>query len=437
MSAPAAEIETNERNLCAAVMVGGSYAFHEARAAGVQVADFKNHELCGAFTAFAEIIAAGGEIDRDSFVAAVAKHLPPQGVSAPSLADYLLDLDIAPEQARYYATLVHGAGFKRRAQAEIAGFATDARGWEGSGPELVEEAQRRFIALSTEGAGRRGAYLRDIIPEHFKRIRAEYDNPRGLRGLPTGYVQTDRIIRGLCPGNMILIAGPSGSGKSALAVNFGVGASRLNDAHVRIYSMEMEKEEILERMAYAESSLDSQKFHDRTMTDSDWENYQEALRRLYRLNIYIEDDPGITLSEIIAECRAARFSGRLDLVIIDYAQLVTPPTVGRSATRQQEIAIISRTFKRLAGELSIPIIVLSQLNEDGKTREGRDLFNDANVVMYLTCETDNSDHFQDSGEPLPYTLRIEKNRNGRRYVNIPMSFMGQYILFRETEMGRF
>jgi replicative DNA helicase len=295
----------------------------------------------------------------------------------------------------------------------------------------VEEAARRFLSLSLSGSVTEEKRIAELAPAHMDRLRAEYDDPRALRGHHTGLPTLDRAIGGLCPGHLIVLAAPSGVGKSTLAVNMAVAAAKKSDAAALLFSLEMEAEEVIERMAFAEAGVDSALFRTRTLAPADWRALEAAHERLARLPITFIDDGQITLGRIEALCRRARLEGRCDLIVVDYVQLVEPMAGKASDTREREVAAIARGLKTFAQSVKVPVIALSQVNDAGKVRESRALFNDANVVLML--ETDEGAAGGPDGSR-DYLLHVAKNRAGRTGDKIPLSFQPGCSLFGEMDM---
>jgi len=326
---------------------------------------------------------------------------------------------------------------------------------------LLAQAQTRLMAIAQRGESETPVRMAEIVPDWAKQFEQEYKiGEVGIKGLDTGYVNLNSFIRGLRDGHLIVVAGKSGGGKSAFAVNVMVkaclaGKQKLveqegqsflirepNTASAVMFSMEMPKEEILERMAFALSGVDSAAYWEKRMTPRDWEKMRAATAVLKGLNLSLHDQSTLTTDDIAAICRQAKFRGQCDMIVIDYIQLISPSGTSRNDNREREVAKIAEDLKRIAGEIGVPVIALSQLNDDGKVRESRTIKSTANVLVVLeklekgegdegapsTAQaTPNQDKY------VPYKLHVEKCRHGR-VGTVYLDFYPYLTLFKESKL---
>jgi replicative DNA helicase len=259
----------------------------------------------------------------------------------------------------------------------------------------------------------------------FNRIEQLYGSKGSLTGLPTGYADIDNRTSGLQKSDLILVAARPSMGKTAFALNIALHAAMAAGAPVAIFSLEMSKEQLVNRMICAEANIDSHRLRTGSLEEDDWPKLAMTVNKLSKANIYIDDTPGITVAEMRSKCRRLKIEKGLDLVVIDYLQLMQGS--GRSENRQQEISDISRALKGLGqGRLTVPVLALSQLSRAPEMRsdhrpmlsdlrESGAIEQDADVVMfiyrdeYYNPDTEREEYCRDNysqTEKRPY-------RNGR------------------------
>ena len=230
----------------------------------------------------------------------------------------------------------------------------------------------------------------------FDTIEKMYQNKNKVSGIESGFIDLDKKISGLNPSSLIILAARPAMGKSAFVLNIAEYVAMHDKVPVMIFSLEMSKEEIANRMLASESEVDSMKIKNgNDLTSEDWLKLGQASGRLSDIPLYIDDTPGLTSAELRAKCRKAKLEKNIGLVIIDYLQLMESKT--KSPSRQQEISEISRSLKILAKELQIPVIALSQLSRATESRtdhkpmlsdlrESGAIEQDADIVMFIHRE---------------------------------------------------
>lgn len=261
----------------------------------------------------------------------------------------------------------------------------------------------------------------------------------------TGFRSLDRSLGGLRPGALIIIAARPGMGKSALALNIAQKAATLYRVPAAVFSLEMSKEEIGNRMLSAQSQINSRALNTGELHPDDWDKISRALPFLYAAPIYIDDRSGTGVMEMMSKCRQLKIENKLGLVIIDYLQLMSSGGSNRTESRQQEISEISRSLKIMAKELNVPVIALSQLSRACEARQDKKpllsdlrdsgaIEQDADVVMFLFRE-----HYYDTDhQPLEVEdaeVIIAKNRQGET-GSIHLSWRPRFTMFYEKDEGR-
>ena len=261
-----------------------------------------------------------------------------------------------------------------------------------------------------------------------------------ITGLVTDFYKLDKITLGLHPEQLIILAARPAMGKSALAMNIAVNVAKKNKnghACVGVFSLEMGADQIVERLMSAEAGIDSKKIRGGNLDPTEWRQFQVGVESLSKLNIFFDDSSGITVGEIRAKCRKLYSEGKLDLVVIDYLQLITGDST--RSNRQEEVAGISRSLKQLARELKIPIIALAQLSRDVEKREDKKpvmadlresgtIEQDADIVMFIY--RDEYYKKEKTKKPGIAELIIAKNRAGSSGEEIDLLFQPEYSRFR-------
>jgi replicative DNA helicase len=349
----------------------------------------------------------------------------------------LLDRVPTASNIEYYAGIVEEHALRRRLMqvgGTIGSLATELK--EPIADVLDRSEQEVFLVSER----RIGGGLAPIDPllgpaiekaEELQRLGSE------ITGIPTGYRDLDRKLAGLHATNLIIIAARPSMGKSALALNIAQNVA-LKDLPVAIFSLEMSREEVVSRMLCSAGRIDLQRLNTGRLTEADFTKLSNAASQLYKKPIYVDDSPGLTVTEIRAKARRLRRRPGLGLVVVDYLQLMHG---SGGENRQQEIALISRSLKNLARELEVPVIALSQLNraleqrEDkrprlGDLRESGALEQDADVVMFIyRDEYYNPDKVESKGVA---EIVIAKHRQGA-VGKVQMTFLPEFTLF--ADMG--
>ena len=261
--------------------------------------------------------------------------------------------------------------------------------------------------------------MTDILLNTFSRIDALCKNKGGITGIPTGFVDFDRLTAGLHPSDFIIIAARPSMGKTAFALNIAAHVALHQDKHVALFSLEMSDEQITERILCAEGAVDSQKLRVGELNKDDWDRMLCTAEMLGGENLQVDDTPEITAAALRQKARKIKSQHGLDLIIIDYLQLMEG-SKGKTENRQQEIAEISRSLKALARELNVPVIALSQLSRAVETRQDKrpmlsdlresgSLEQDADIVAFLYRD----DYYNPDSQNKNITdLIIAKHRNG-------------------------
>nr|WP_162853697.1 replicative DNA helicase [Ligilactobacillus salivarius] len=350
--------------------------------------------------------------------------------------------------AGYYAKIVEEKSMLRRLISTATNIITQANNGDDDVPSLLDSAERQIMDVS-ERRNRSGfREIKDVLNETLSDIDRLSQQSEDITGLPTGYREFDKMTAGLQPDNLIILAARPAVGKTAFALNIAQNVATSTDTSVAIFSLEMSAESLVNRMLCAEGSINANHLRTGQLDEGEWQNLIVAMGALSNTSIFIDDTPGIKMAEIRAKCRRlAKEKGNLGLVVIDYLQLIEG---SNKESRQQEVSEISRQLKKLAKELSVPILALSQLSRGveqrqdkrpvlSDIRESGSIEQDADIVAFLyrddyyergesKSEEDGDDRDslnQDVGE---VELIIEKNRAGARGT-VKLLFIKSYNKF--------
>lgn len=354
---------------------------------------------------------------------------------------YLAELaTIVPTSAhiKQYAQIVQDKAILRRlirSSQEIA-----AKSYEGDEKliEIMGFAEKQIFDIIQNRHTEDFSHINEIIVTAIDKIEQAHVTKGGITGVPTGFVDLDYKTAGMQPSDLILVAARPSMGKTAFSLNVIQTAAVKHKKKVAVFSLEMAKDQLVNRMLCAEAMVDAQKVRTGNLEAGDWDRIARAIPHLTAADIYIDDTPGISVMEMRAKCRRLKLERGLDLIMIDYLQLMSGNAKGDS--RQQEISEISRSLKALAREMNAPVIALSQLSRACEARadhrpmlsdlrESGAIEQDADVVMFLyRDEYYNPDtEKKNIGE-----IIIAKQRNGPTGT-VELVWLGQFTKFANME----
>ena len=258
--------------------------------------------------------------------------------------------------------------------------------------DVLENAEKKIFDISQERTTNDFQPINQVLTETLSMLEKLYEEKSDVTGLTTGFRDLNKKINGLQRSDLLLIAARPAMGKTAFALNLVQNAALKGDASVAVFSLEMSKEQLVQRMIASQSTVELKKIKTGTLADNDWPRITDGMAILSGAKIHIDDTPGIKISELRSKCRKLKIEKGLDLVLIDYLQLMEGE--GQNESRQQEIAKISRSLKILAKELDCPVVALSQLSRAPEQRadhrpmlsdlrESGSIEQDADIVMFL------------------------------------------------------
>jgi replicative DNA helicase len=284
-------------------------------------------------------------------------------------------------------------------------------------------------------------HIKDALNEAWARIEKIHEKQDGLRGVPTGYAQLDKLLSGLQRSDLIILAARPSMGKTSLALDIARGAAVNHKVPVGIFSLEMSSQQLIDRMLAAEASVDAWRLRTGQLSkDHEFEFLREGLDRLSRAPIFINDQAGINIMNMRSAVRRMKSEHNLGLVVVDYLQLMTP--MRSSDSMVQQVTEISRSLKGLAKDLDVPVLALSQLSRAVEQRGGKprlsdlrdsgSIEQDADVVMFIHRDDKQNEN---SDKPNIAEIMVEKHRNGPT-GRVELYFDDRHTTFRELDKGR-
>ncbi len=352
---------------------------------------------------------------------------------------YITDLvNAVPTAANveYYARLIKEASTKRSLIHIGTEITNDCFEENADVKDVLNKAESSIFSISQGNIIRGFVPIKQSLAQSFDRIDELHKKGAGLRGIRSGFTDLDSMLSGMQASNLLILAARPGQGKTAMAVNIAQFISVHEKVPIGIFSLEMSQEELVDRLLVGQADVDAWRLKTGKLSEPDFIKLSEAMGQLADAPIFIDDTPGITISEIRTKARRLQLEQNIGILIIDYLQLVNP---GRSYdSRVQEVSMVSQFLKNLARELKIPVIALSQLSRAiehrgekrpqlADLRESGAIEQDADVVMFL-YKTDD----EGNGTTIPTKLLIAKHRNGPT-GEIDLLFRGDRIRFYNIE----
>jgi replicative DNA helicase len=344
----------------------------------------------------------------------------------------------------YHARIVKGKAYKRRlitAGSEVTGLGYD----ESLDPdEAVNTAQARVYAISDDKVGSGMEHIYGLLKPAMDRIDAQMASGGGVIGIPSGFHDLDRMTNGFKAADLAIIAGRPSMGKTSFVLNVTLHAAVEQKKPVAIFSLEMSKEQLVERMLCEQARIDAQRLHRGTLSDVEYERLAGALGPLGDAPIFIDDSPTLDDLTLRLKARQARSREGIELIVLDYLQLMHGRSSGGDSNRVQEVSAISRALKGIARELSIPVIAISQLSRAPEARpdkrpilsdlrESGSIEQDADIVMFLY--RDDYYNREKSEKPGIAEVIVAKHRNGPTGV-IELIFRKELTRFENMERRR-
>lgn len=308
--------------------------------------------------------------------------------------------------------------------------------------DILDTAEKRIFDVIKNRNQKGYSAIKDILVDSFTELEKLYNQKQHITGTPTGFADLDYITAGLHPSDLVIVAARPAMGKSAFALNIATNAAVRANVPVAIFSLEMSKEQMTNRILCSEAMVDSNKVRTGKIEDDDWTKLAEASGALSQAQIFIDDTPGISAMEIRAKCRKLSLEKGLGLVVIDYIQLVQGSNK-KNGSREQEISEISRSLKILAKEIGAPVIALSQLSRSveqrpdhrpmlSDLRESGAIEQDADIVMFLYRD----DYYNEDSEKKNIAEVILAKHRAGSTGTVELAWLGSYTKFANLDKYR-
>lgn len=308
--------------------------------------------------------------------------------------------------------------------------------------DILDTAEKRIFDVIQNRNQKGYSAIKDILVDSFTELEQLYNQKQHITGIPTGFADLDYITAGLHPSDLVIVAARPAMGKSAFALNIATNAAVRANKGVAIFSLEMSKEQMTNRILCSEAMVDSNKVRTGKIEDDDWTKLAEASGALSTSQIFIDDTPGISVMEIRAKCRKLKLEKNIGLVVIDYIQLVQGSSK-KNSSREQEISEISRSLKILAKEIGVPVIAFSQLSRSveqrpdhrpmlSDLRESGAIEQDADIVMFLYRD----DYYNEDSEKKNIAEVILAKHRAGSTGTVELAWLGSYTKFANLDKYR-
>lgn len=400
--------------------------------------DFYHKQYGLLFQAMVELYNAGQPVDLVTLQNKLrSMNVPPEVSSLEFVRDLLTAIPTSAN-VKSYAKIVKDKGVLRRLIKITEEIENQCYADSGELEDILADTERNVFGLLQNRSGGDYVPIKEIVLNALEKIELASKTQGNVTGIPTGFVDLDYKMSGLQPSDFILVAARPSMGKTAFVLNIAQYVAFHEDMATAIFSLEMSKEQLVNRLFSLESRVDAQVLRSGNLADTDWEKLIEGAGVIGSSHLIIDDTPGISISELRSKCRKFKLEHDLKLIIIDYLQLMSGG--GRPESRQQEISEISRSLKGLARELNVPVIALSQLSRAveqrpdhrpmlSDLRESGAIEQDADVVMFIYRD----DYYnKDTDLKNIAEIIIAKQRNGP-IGTVNLVWLPQYTKFANME----
>ena len=396
--------------------------------------DFYNKQYGVLFEAMVELNDEGKPVDLVTLQNKLKeKDVPPEVSSLEFIRDIITAVPTSAN-IRYYARIVAEKSTLRKLIRTVGEIENDCYAGKESLEVILEDTEKKVFDLVQRRNSGDHVPIRKVVMNALQRIEAASKSTGSVTGIATGFFDLDVMTSGMQPADLVLIAARPSMGKTAFVLNIAQHAAFKLNKSVAIFSLEMSKEQLVNRMFSLESSVDAQHLRNGKLDETEWEKLIESAGVIGNSKLIIDDTPGITIQEMRSKCRKFKLEQGLDMIIIDYLQLMSGG--GKSESRQQEISEISRSLKALARELNVPVLSLSQLSRAveqrpdkrpmmSDLRESGAIEQDADVIMFIYRD----DYYnKDTEKPGVAEIIIGKQRNGP-VGTVELAWMAKYTRF--------
>ncbi|MBQ1850761.1 MAG: replicative DNA helicase [Lachnospiraceae bacterium] len=400
--------------------------------------DFYNKQYGVLFETMLELRNSGAPVDPVTLQAKLKeKDVPPEVSNLEFLID-MRDDAITPVHIKQYATIVYEKSMLRKMIRINEEIANSCYAGKEKMEGILEDAEKQVFQLAQQRNTGEFVPIRQIVNNAMDKIDKASKLSGYVTGVATGFIDLDYRTAGMQPSDLVLIAARPSMGKTAFALNIAQNVAFRQKKCVAIFSLEMSKEQLVNRMFSLESNVDAQKLRTGRLEDNEWEKLIESAAEIGRSNLIIDDTPSISVSELRSKCRKFKMEHDLSMIIIDYLQLMSGS--GKNESHQLEIAEISRNLKAVARELNVPVLALSQLSRgvEGRPdhrpmlsdlRDSGAIEQDADVVMFIYRD----DYYHPDTEKKGISeIIVAKQRNGP-IGTVELAWLPEYTKFANLD----
>lgn len=396
--------------------------------------DFYQKQYGILFDAIVELYNEGQPVDLITLQNRLKQKDVPPEVASLEFAKDLLSSVYTSTNVRSYAKIVHDNAMLRKLIRVNEDIANTCYLGKETVEDIFSDTEKRIFDILQQNTSGEFVPIKDVVLNALDKIEIASKKKGNVTGLPTGFIDLDYKTAGFQPSDLILIAARPSMGKTALVLNIAQYMAFKENITAAVFSLEMSKEQLVNRLLSLESRVDSQSIRTGNLSDEDWSKLIEGAGIIGSSNLIIDDTPGISVTELRSKCRKYKLEHNLGIIIIDYLQLMAGSK--HSESRQQEISDISRSLKAIARELNVPVVALSQLSRAveqrpdhrpmlSDLRESGAIEQDADVVMFIYRD----DYYnKDTAKPNVAEIIIAKQRNGA-IGTIELAWLPQYTKF--------
>ena len=401
--------------------------------------DFYHQQYGILFEAMSELFMANLPVDLVTLQNKLKVKDVPNEISSLEFVRDLLNAVPTSANIKYYANIVKDNAVKRRLIRVMEDIENECYAGKETLESVLDKTEKDVFKLLNSRSGGDFVPIRQVVMNALEKIEKASKQSGTVTGIPTGFIDLDYRTAGLQPSDLILVAARPSMGKTAFVLNIAQYVAFHEAKSVAIFSLEMSKEQLVNRLFSLESRVDAQALRTGNLSDADWEKLVEGAGIIGDSKLIIDDTPGISIAELRSKCRKYKLEHGLDIIIIDYLQLMTGSGRG-SESRQQEISDISRSLKALARELNVPVVALSQLSRAveqrpdhrpmmSDLRESGAIEQDADVVMFIYRD----DYYNKDTELKGISeIIIAKQRNGP-IGTVNLAWLPEYTKFANLE----
>ncbi len=379
---------------------------------------FYLHRLRWIWESFVRLNEARSPID----ILTVQEDLDNQGnlgeIGGPAYLTTLINNVPTSIHAEAYARIIEQGAVRRRLLEAAKTIAKTAYKEDLSLESAIDESEKAVFGVSEDRSSSDLQNIKSVISDYYDQVDQLSRRSEEIFGVPTGFIDLDRLLGGLQPSDLLIIAGRPGQGKTSFLMSVAKNAAQINKKKVAIFSMEMSNQQLVQRLISQETGINSQRMRTGKLTENEWDLFAQAVEVLGNTHIFLDDTPAITPTQMRAKCRRLHMEYELDLIIVDYLQLMQGDT--RNENRVQEVSYISRSLKVLARELNVPVLAAAQLSRAveqradkrpvlSDLRESGSLEQDSDIVMFIYRP---ELYEEDSLKKNIAEIMVSKHRNG-------------------------